>query len=64
MAYFFLYQQNGTSRLFFQQWYGVVLGVTCLIQFFVSLCIDHQYDKAVHSEPTFGSFGIHYFSGF
>ena len=29
----------------FPQWYGVVLGVTCLIQFFVSLCIDHQYDK-------------------
>ncbi|MCO8046721.1 poly-beta-1,6-N-acetyl-D-glucosamine synthase [Acinetobacter towneri] len=30
----------------FPQWYGVVLGVTCLIQFFVSLCIDHQYDKS------------------
>ena len=30
----------------FPQWYGVVLGLTCLIQFFVSLCIDHQYDKS------------------
>ncbi|MDO5543744.1 MAG: poly-beta-1,6-N-acetyl-D-glucosamine synthase [Acinetobacter sp.] len=30
----------------FPQWYGVVLGVTCLIQFFVSLWIDHQYDKS------------------
>lgn len=30
----------------FPQLYGVVLGVTCLIQFFVSLCIDHQYDKS------------------
>ena len=28
------------------QWYGVILGVTCLIQFFVSLWIDHQYDKS------------------
>lgn len=26
------------------QWYGVILGVTCLIQFFVSLKIDSQYD--------------------
>lgn len=28
------------------QWYGVILGVTCLIQFLVSLAIDHQYDKS------------------
>ena len=28
------------------QWYGVTLGVTCLIQFLVSLAIDHQYDKS------------------
>lgn len=28
------------------QWYGVILGVTCLIQFLVSLWIDHQYDKS------------------
>lgn len=27
------------------QWYGVILGVTCLIQFFVSLWIDKPYDK-------------------
>ncbi len=27
------------------QWYGVVLGITCLIQFFVSLYIDRHYDK-------------------
>jgi len=30
----------------FPQWYGVILGLTCLIQFFVSLCIDKPYDKA------------------
>lgn len=28
------------------QWYGVILGVTCLIQFLVSLAIDRQYDKS------------------
>lgn len=28
------------------QWYGVILGVTCLIQFLVSLAIDNQYDKS------------------
>ena len=27
------------------QWYGVILGLTCLLQFLVSLMIDHQYDK-------------------
>lgn len=27
------------------QWYGVVLGITCLIQFFVSLYIDKPYDQ-------------------
>lgn len=27
------------------QWYGVILGITCLIQFCVSLLIDRQYDK-------------------
>lgn len=27
------------------QWYGVILGITCLVQFFVSLMIDRQYDK-------------------
>lgn len=26
------------------QWYGVILGLTCLIQFLVSLMIDRQYD--------------------
>lgn len=29
----------------FPQWYGIILGLTCLIQFFVSLCIDKPYDK-------------------
>ncbi|ENX12585.1 poly-beta-1,6 N-acetyl-D-glucosamine synthase [Acinetobacter sp. CIP 64.2] len=28
----------------FPQWYGVILAVTCLIQFFVSLFIDKRYD--------------------
>ena len=27
------------------QWYGVILGLTCLLQFLVSLMIDHQYDE-------------------
>ncbi|WP_411687381.1 poly-beta-1,6-N-acetyl-D-glucosamine synthase [Acinetobacter indicus] len=27
------------------QWYGVILGLTCLLQFLLSLMIDHQYDK-------------------
>ncbi len=27
------------------QWYGVILGLTCLIQFLVSLLIDRQYDR-------------------
>ena len=27
------------------QWYGVILGGTCLIQFLVSLWIDHRYDR-------------------
>ncbi|WP_130802196.1 poly-beta-1,6-N-acetyl-D-glucosamine synthase [Acinetobacter ihumii] len=27
------------------QWYGVILGLTCLIQFLVSLLIDRQYDQ-------------------
>lgn len=26
-------------------WYGVILGLTCLIQFFVSLMIDSRYDR-------------------
>lgn len=28
----------------FPQWYGVILAITCLIQFFVSLFIDRRYD--------------------
>ncbi|MDO3665491.1 poly-beta-1,6-N-acetyl-D-glucosamine synthase [Acinetobacter higginsii] len=28
----------------FPQWYGVILAITCLIQFFVSLFIDKRYD--------------------
>lgn len=27
------------------QWYGVILGGTCLVQFLVSLWIDHRYDR-------------------
>lgn len=27
------------------QWYGLILCLTCLIQFFVSLCIDRRYDE-------------------
>ncbi|MBV6552189.1 poly-beta-1,6-N-acetyl-D-glucosamine synthase [Acinetobacter soli] len=27
------------------QWYGVILGLTCLMQFMVSLMIDRQYDQ-------------------
>jgi len=27
------------------QWYGVILGASCLIQFMVSLWIDRRYDK-------------------
>jgi biofilm PGA synthesis N-glycosyltransferase PgaC len=27
-------------------WYGIVLGMTCLIQFLVSLMIDRQYDNS------------------
>ena len=30
---------------FIPQWYGVILGITCLIQFFVSLMIDSRYDR-------------------
>jgi len=30
---------------FVPQWYGVILGLTCLIQFFVSLMIDSRYDR-------------------
>jgi biofilm PGA synthesis N-glycosyltransferase PgaC len=26
------------------QWYGLILGLTCLIQFFISLMIDRRYD--------------------
>lgn len=28
------------------QWYGVILGVTCLVQFLVSLWIDRRYDRS------------------
>lgn len=28
----------------FPQWYGVILAITCLIQFFISLYIDKRYD--------------------
>jgi biofilm PGA synthesis N-glycosyltransferase PgaC len=31
-------------RSLFPQWYGVILAITCLIQFFVSLYIDRRYD--------------------
>jgi biofilm PGA synthesis N-glycosyltransferase PgaC len=27
------------------QWYGLILGMTCLIQFFISLWIDRRYDQ-------------------
>ena len=43
---FFAVPTEWYIQTIFPQWYGVVLGVTCLIQFFVSLCIDHQYDKS------------------
>ena len=36
------------------QWYGVILGGTCLVQFLVSLWIDHRYDRGRLLEIIFG----------
>lgn len=30
---------------FLPEWHGVLLGMTCMLQMFVSLCIDRHYDK-------------------
>lgn len=30
---------------FLPEWHGVLLGLTCMLQLFVSLCIDRHYDK-------------------
>ena len=34
------------SSVFFG-WHGVILGTTCLLQFFVSLTIDSKYEKGI-----------------
>lgn len=43
------------------QWYGVILGGTCLIQFLVSLWIDQRYDRGRFLEIISGLFGTRYF---
>ena len=37
------------------QWYGVILGGTCLVQFLVSLWIDHRYDRGRLLEIILGN---------
>jgi len=37
---------SGLSSMFFG-WHGVILGTTCLLQFFVSLSIDSRYEKGI-----------------
>jgi biofilm PGA synthesis N-glycosyltransferase PgaC len=47
LAYFIDVPGQFRSTSMFFGWHGVILGTTCLLQFFVSLTIDSKYEKGI-----------------